>query len=443
MSEFDRPRGTRDFRPEEMARRRALQERLRDVLEGFGYGEVQTPTFEHLELFTEKSGQNVVDQLYAFQDKSDRDLTLRPELTAPVIRFYNNELIAEPKPLRFHYFGNCFRYERPQSGRYREFWQIGIELIGAGGPSADAEVIAVAQACIEAAKVPSYELRVGHIGLLQLLVSRLPCDEETRSATYPLIDKDDPDLRTHLEATGAEAALVDAIETVATFETALDLSARPETVAATVERHLSPVLEALDRLELKEAAEQQAAHALAYLTHTLSDLAAYDVAEVTLDLGVARGLDYYTGVVFEFEAPDLGAEKQICGGGSYTLAEVLGGQPTPTAGFGLGFDRVLLVSELEPKAAGPQVHLAPIGEAARLPAAELATELRRAGIRCTLDINERSPSKNLDFADKNGIPRVLLLGSNELEAGTVTVKEMSTGDQVELDRGKLIDHLQA
>ncbi|MDX1612572.1 MAG: His/Gly/Thr/Pro-type tRNA ligase C-terminal domain-containing protein, partial [Candidatus Thermoplasmatota archaeon] len=154
-----------------------------------------------------------------------------------------------------------------------------------------------------------------------------------------------------------------------------------------------------------------------------------------------RGLDYYTGVVFEFEAPDLGAEKQICGGGSYTLTEVFGGQPTPTAGFGLGFDRVLLASDLEPERTGPQVHIAPIGDAARHPAGEIASTLRKAGIPCTLDINERGPSKNLDFADKNAIPKVLLLGSRELEEGVATVKDMASGEQTTVDLDDLVEHL--
>ncbi len=441
MSGFERPRGTRDFRPEEMARRRALQDELRGVLERFGYGEVQTPTFEHLELFTEKSGEAVVEQLYAFQDKGERDITLRPELTAPVIRFYNSELIAEPKPLRLHYFGNCFRYERPQSGRYREFWQIGLELIGAEGPAADAEVIAVANACIEAAEVPAFELRVGHIGLLQMLVSKLPTDEETQAATYRLIDKDDEDLVAHLEGTGAEQALTDAIETVSSFEIPVDLSDGPEAVQDRLHKALDPVRQALAGLDLDEDEDATASEHLAYVAETVALLSAYGVDELTLDLGVARGLDYYTGVVFEFEAPDLGAEKQICGGGSYTLAEVLGGQPTPTAGFGLGFDRVLLVSELETESTAPQVHIAPIGDEARRPATELAAELREAGIRCTLDINDRGPSKNLDFADKNGIGQVLLFGSRELEDGVATVKDMGTGDQEQVPLADLASYL--
>lgn len=444
MASFERPRGTRDFGPEEMARRRALKERMRAVFERYGYQAVRTPTFEHLELFTAKSGEEIVEQLYAFEDKSERELTLRPELTAPVIRFFNNELRARPRPIRVYYFGNCFRYERPQSGRYREFWQFGCELIGAGGPAGDAEVIAIAHDCVQAAGVPQLDLRVGHIGLTQLLVERLPSDEEAKAKTYRLIDKDDEELVGHLQDAGAGKPLVEAIDTVAGFVEPVELAEGPEAARAALDERLDPVREALDALELDEDEREAAKRTLVELADTLSQLASLGVDEALADLGVARGLDYYTGVVFEIEVPELGAEKQVAGGGSYTLAETLGGQPTATTGFGLGFDRVLLVSDVEAEGAPARVHVTPIGEEARRPASELATELREAGVATTVDLRERSISKNLDLADRLSIPKVILLGSDEIEAGEVTVKDMASGEQRSVAREpieELVDEL--
>ncbi len=451
MASFERPRGTRDFDPEEMGERRALQARMREVFERFGYQEVATPTFEHLELFTEKSGDEIVDQLYAFEDKSERELTLRPELTAPVIRFFNQELRARRKPLRLFYFGNCFRYERPQSGRYREFWQFGAELIGAPGPGGDAEIIAIANACVEAAGAETI-LRIGHIGILQQLVGALPVEAAKQAEVYRLIDKDAEELGETLAATGAPTPLCDAIETLASeADVDLDLDRAPEDVRerfrSTLEDlpgftgeapHLGEKLQAAD---LSKAARQRLGEAFTELEETLVRLGEHGVGQARLDLGVARGLDYYTGVVFEIEAPELGAESQVAGGGRYTLAETLGGQPTATTGFGLGFDRVLLASAVEADAAPATVHVVPIGDAARRPAGEIAHELRQAGIATTIDLRDRSISKNLDYANSLGIPKVILLGSNELDQGVATVKDMASGDQTEVDLDALTEHL--
>ncbi|MCD6573425.1 MAG: ATP phosphoribosyltransferase regulatory subunit, partial [Thermoplasmata archaeon] len=139
-----KPRGTRDFLPEDMAKRRWLEEKIRDVFQKYGYEEIATPTIEHLELFTLKSGEQIMEELYAFEDKGGRKLALRPELTAPVMRLYVEKLQMEAKPLKFFYFGNCFRYDRSQKARYREFWQFGCELIGSNRPEAIAELIAMA-----------------------------------------------------------------------------------------------------------------------------------------------------------------------------------------------------------------------------------------------------------------------------------------------------------
>jgi len=141
---LQKPRGTRDFLPDEMERRRLIERRMREAARRWGYREVSTPDFEHLELFTMKSGEGIIQEMYVFEDKGGRQMTLRPEVTAAVLRMYVNEGKVLPKPIRWCYFADCFRYERPQKGRYRQFWQFGVELIGADTPSADAEVVMLA-----------------------------------------------------------------------------------------------------------------------------------------------------------------------------------------------------------------------------------------------------------------------------------------------------------
>jgi len=185
---FQRPRGTRDFLPEEMQLRRELESRICGIFRSFGYREVGTPTFEHLELITAKSGEDIVERLYSFQDKGGRWLALRPEFTAPVMRMYVNSLQSAPKPLRLYYFGPCFRYERPQAGRYREFWQAGVELIGSDSPEAQAEVIALADAVLRELKL-SYELHVGSVGVLRRLLAEHGIGEEEQVKIMGLIDR--------------------------------------------------------------------------------------------------------------------------------------------------------------------------------------------------------------------------------------------------------------
>ena len=178
--EFERPRGTRDFLFEEMRERKHAEDILRNVFENYGFGEVQTPLFEDLKLFTTKSGEEIVDQLYNFKDKGDRDLALRPEITAPIARLYLNELQKTSKPIKIYYYGSCFRYERPQKGRFRQFWQFGCELIGAKTPEGEAEVIAMCNNAIEELGITTAEFNVNHLGIIRGLFAHFDIDTATQ-----------------------------------------------------------------------------------------------------------------------------------------------------------------------------------------------------------------------------------------------------------------------
>ncbi len=171
VQRIQRPRGTRDFSPDEMYRRRQVESIMRQTCKTFGYMEIGTPTFESLKLFTAKSGEGIVKQLYNFKDKGGRDIVLRPELTAPVMRFYVNELQGFSKPLKLFYFGNCFRYEEPQKGRFREFYQFGAEVIGG---KADSEVIALAVKILKNAGLKNFILKIGHLGILRNILGNVP-----------------------------------------------------------------------------------------------------------------------------------------------------------------------------------------------------------------------------------------------------------------------------
>lgn len=401
---IQRPRGTRDFTPAEMHRRRKVEQAMRDACTRAGFGEIVTPTFEHSELFTTRSGQGVIDEMYVFKDKGDREMALRPEITASVIRFYVNELSTLPKPLKLYYVGNCFRYENPQSGRYREFFQLGAELIGTKTPETDAEVIALAVNCIRSVGLEDYVVRVGHIGILKSLVKAEVKDEKVAAEVLRMLDKEDFDAMGDMfDAKDLPRSLFDRIVTMA------------ETKGG---------VEVLDTLEASEATD--------HLREVFSVLKLYGIDDCQIDLGIVRGLDYYTGMVFEIDAPRLGAEKQIMGGGSYTLSELFGGEPIFSTGFAIGLDRVVLASEAErPKDefVPLDVYVVPVGEEMRKYAFGLVARLRSQGLRADVDIMRRSLSKNLKYASAVGTRFAVIVGKEEMAKRSVTVRDMRSGEQ--------------
>ena len=325
--EFERPRGTRDFLFEEMRQRKEAENTLRRVFENYGFGEVQTPLFEDLKLFTTKSGEEIVDQLYNFKDKGGRDLTLRPEITAPISRLYLNEMQKSAKPIKLYYYGSCFRYERPQKGRFRQFWQFGCELIGAKSPEGEAEVIAMCNSSLEALGITTAEINVNHLGIIRGLFKHFDIDEATQREIMIVIDKGDKELLKE-SLIGENPIIKDNAELNDVLLKLIDMVG-DSSIIKTIEDLVSPYEEARDALEeFKE------------LVDTLKS---FQVTNYKLNLGVARGLDYYTGIVFEVYVQGLGAQKQVCGGGTYNLVKLFGGEDVASTGFALGFDRLMNV----------------------------------------------------------------------------------------------------
>ncbi len=401
---IQRPRGTRDFGPAEMAKRRKVEQAMRDACARFGFGEVVTPTFEHSELFTLRSGQGIIDEMYVFKDKGDREMALRPEITAAVIRFYVNEMSTMPKPLKLYYLGNCFRYENPQSGRYREFFQIGAELIGTKTPETDAEIIALAVNCIRSAGLENFVVRIGHIGILKSLVKDQIKDEATAAEILRMLDKEDFDAMGDVfDAKALPRGLFDKIVSIADIKGGIDELNNLEDSDAT--RHLREVF---DVLKL------------------------YGIEECQVDLGIVRGLDYYSGMVFEVDAPRLGAEKQILGGGSYTLSELFGGEPVFSTGFAIGIDRVVLAVEAEGPIKTPaplDAYVIPAKDDMRKYAFGIVARLRSQGLKADVDIMRRNLSKNLKYAASVGASYAIIVGNEEMAKRSVTLRDMKTGKQ--------------
>ena len=394
-----RPKGTRDFIPAQMGKRRWLQDVFRRQAELFGFREVATPAFEHVELFTLRSGQGIIEDMYDFWDKGGRHLALRPELTAPTMRLYIEELLGEPKPLKLSYLGNCFRYEQPQRGRYREFWQFGAEILGAKRVHGEIELLALADSCLRASGLKRFVLRIGHVGILKKILEDANIPPKDQAPLMPLIDKrDHAGLRAALERMGADAS------------------------------HVMDVLMSTGGREILSKVPGSG------LEEVVDGLADCGVTEYLIEPGIARGLDYYTGMVFEADVPDLGAEKQVLGGGTYALAELLGAESIESTGFAIGFDRVLVALEAQGAEFPParlDFYIIPMGPPERKAALRVLSEMRRSGLAADIDLAGRNLSKALKCASDAGASEAVLIGEEELRKGTLSVKDLATGEQRE------------
>lgn len=396
--EVQRPRGTRDFLPEEMIKRRFIENRLRDVAVRWGYGEIKTPTFENIELFTLKSGEGILGEIYNFKDKGDREIALRPELTAPVIRMYVEELQRSAKPLKFYYFDNCFRYERPQKGRFREFFQFGVEIIGSARPESEAEVIAMAAEMLKSAGVKG-DLHVGNLGIVRTLLKDLEVEHQSKIMRF-VDKKDNKGLEDFLDRIHAPDEMRGKL---------LRLIGLSGMNAVHEARELLGDIESISQFE------------------ALLDLLDVYGLDYQVDLGIARGLDYYTGMVFEIYCEGLGAQNQVCGGGSYRLAQLFGGEDTPSTGFAIGFDRIMEICEVKPEA--PRRIVIVSFEDTRKEAIVIAQKLREH-VPVYIDVMGRKFKDQIAYANTIGASHVVIVGKNELDAGKVALKDMKTGEQV-------------
>ncbi|ADI73134.1 histidyl-tRNA synthetase [Methanohalobium evestigatum Z-7303] len=404
---LSKPRGTRDFLPGETARRRYVENTIRDVVIKWGYSEVMTPTFETLELFTLKSGDDIIGELYNFTDKGGREIALRPELTAPVMRMYVNKLQSEPHPLKLFYFENCFRYERPQKGRFREFWQFGTEVIGSDKPEADAEVIALAVNILDSVGVNG-ALHVGDLRIIRHILSGLDNEQQTKVMRY--VDKnDDKGLDDYLEEIEVPAE---------TRRNLFELISLQGNDALEKAREITGDIPELDNFE-----------------ELLKLLDVYGL-DYTIDFGIARGLDYYTGMVFEIYAEGLGAQNQVCGGGSYQLIKLFGGGEVPSTGFGIGFDRIMEVASIEPEETKKLVVVST--DSTRFEAIDIANRLREV-YPTHVDIMERNFKSQLSFANMVEADYAVIVGEREIESGKLTLKNMHTGEQCSMTVDEILN----
>jgi len=402
------PRGTRDFTSIEMQKRLIVENKIRTTFKKFGYNEVQTPVFETLDLFTAKSGEGIINEIYSFQDKGGRDLALRPELTAPVMRMYIDRLQMEPKPLKLFYFGNCYRYDRPQKGRYREFMQAGCELIGVDTPEGYAELIAMGYKILENVGLNNIQLNIGDLTILSAMFKKIKLSEDKQKYLIPLIDK-------------------------SMFEEVL-AALRDFKINPRVASEFIGILTTNDFKKISEYIEEDKTinEEINKLNKVLDFLKnSFKIKNFNIKISIVRGLDYYKGIVFEIEAPALGAEKQLCGGGAYELIPSFGGSQTPTSGFAIGFDRAILALEIEEYKFPNEkldIFIIPVNEDMISKSLEIAETLRK-NLRVDVDLLRRGIGKSLKYASAINSQKTIIVGPKELEEKSVTVRDMITGIQ--------------
>jgi len=426
------PRGCRDFSPEEMEKRRFLEERFRETAKLFNFREVAMPAFENSELFIRKSGEEIIRQLYTFKDKGDRSLALRPEMTAQVLRFYSSNFQFAPKPLKFFYFGNCFRYERPQKGRYREFWQFGVEIIGSRTPEAAVELLMLAVSMYENAGLKKWRLKIGNVGILRSIFELLGLSDEEKKTAFTLLDKG---LQVSFKDFILEKGIVESGLAEFLFSTTKDKPLPKISAGKAFQGTIEPLLVYLrsKKISSKKPAVFSELESQVDNFCRILDLLYEFTDRYVVDLWIARGLDYYTNMVFEIEVPTLGAESQICGGGEYSLDKVFDIDSKGCSGFAIGFDRSLLALEQEGfsfQKPELKVFVIPFeAEGCRPFALKALAKLRKADISADIEISGRTIGKAFKYADKIGAKYVVVVGEDEVKTETVTVKDMTSQTQ--------------
>ena len=494
---IQRVRGTTDVLPPDDARLRRLEGRLREGFEGFGYQGMQTPIIEPLELFLRKSGDEIIARMYSFSHWNRR-LCLRPELTASVIRAFIDQLQGHSLPLRVHYGGPIFRYERPSRGRSRQFTVVGLELIGASGAAADAEVLHLACAGLEAVGITRYRLVVGHLGAALQLLAKLGMSDHAQGL---VLDQMEPIARGRVDPEDAIARVAGLLgggmpsSNGAASELPPGLASLPPeqatAVAADILGRASLPVEGgareprdiIQRLLAKarrpDPTDQVRAafdfvgqlHAAAgppellssrlgplletrglstapidEVRSALSLLQAYGPmspeAEVQVDLSLARGLRYYTGLVFEIYVDSDEGPLQLCGGGRYDdLVRSLGGrEAAPACGFQYGVERLDLALPNEEHPGMPRVLVVGVTPDDHSVALEVAHSIRQiGGLTVEQDVRLRGVKSALRYADRAGMDLVLIIGERERQDNVVVLRDMRSREERRVQRGEIVE----
>jgi len=424
MAEFKTVRGMRDFLPEEAKIMRYIEGKTRKIAELYGYMEIITPVLEPYELLAAKAGEDVRLRMYAFKDLGDRMVAMRPEFTPSVARLVATTLRNEPKPLRLFCVGSLYRYDEPQQGRYREFWQSNFELMGSDKPEADAEIILLTNSLMEIVGLKNYSFKVGHVGVLRGIMSKEGLDEKVQNDSMQLMDKKQYDDAFELvKKAGASN------NCIATLRKLVELK--------------GDNLKIIEKMKLVVKDYDKALKAAENLQEILKLIQASGCKiNITIEAGFARGLEYYTGIIFEVNVPEL--EKALAGGGRYDrLIELFGGEPTPAVGIAHGIDRIMLAFQMQKATLKTKeekkVMVIPISEDLKGEALRISQMLRKVGIPVEVEVSGRKVSKALEDSDRRKMDYAIIVGEKELKADSVVLRDLAKREQRIVKIGKIAE----
>jgi len=414
MVEFKTVRGMRDFLPEEAKIMRYIEDKARRVAELYGYKEIITPVLEPYELLAAKAGEEIRLRMYTFKDLGERMVAMRPEFTPSVARLVATTLRNEPKPFRLFCVGSLYRYDEPQQGRYREFWQSNFELMGSDKPEADAEIILLTNSLMTLVGLRNHTFKIGHVGVLRGVMSGEELDEKVQNGAMQLMDKKQYNEAFRLiEEAGSSSKCIATLRKLVKLRGGnLGIIEKMKQLVKNYEEALKATENLQQILKLVKASECK--------------------IEMTVEAGFARGLEYYTGIIFEVNVPEM--DKALAGGGRYDrLIALFGGEPTPAVGVAHGIDRIMLAFQLQKTALKTKderkTMIIPISEELNGEALKISQMLRDADISVEVEVTGRKVSKALEDANRKRMDYAIIVGEKELKEGSVVVRNLVKREQ--------------
>lgn len=418
MPTFQTVRGMRDLLSDEAEMLTFVMNKARETAGLYGYREVITPVIEPYELLSAKSGEEIRQRMFTFKDLGNRTVALRPEFTSSIARLATAELKNEPKPLRTLSVGSVYRYDEPQRGRYREFYQSDFEIIGSSNPEADAEIILLTDRFMKSVGLANYAFKLGHAGIIRGILSQENVDEKTQNTILQRMDKKEFD----------EAfKLIESEECISILRGSLELKT-------------DDVFETVERIESHVEGYCKAAESAKELKSLLRLITEGGCPIQSVEPAFARGLEYYTGMIFEVYIPEL--DIALGGGGRYDrLIEVFGGEPTPATGVAHGLDRIVLALQMQKstlmKEKKKRVTVIPVNQTVREEALKISEILRERGISTELEVMGRKVNKALEDADRRKFDYAVIVGKRELEQNAVMVRDLLKREQSVVEISKL------
>lgn len=425
MSTFKTVRGMRDFLPEEAKTMKYIEGKTRRVAELYGYKEIMTPVVEPYELLSAKAGEEVRSRMFVFKDLGGRDVALRPEFTASVARLVATTLKNEPKPFRLFCIGSIYRYDEPQKGRYREFWQSNYELMGSNKPEADAEILMLTNSLMKMTGLKNYSFKVGHVGVLRGILSEEKLDDRAQNGILQLMDKKQyEDALRLVEDSGASKNCLAVLKDLMKLKGSMTLEITEK------------IKECVEDYEKAVDAAENLSEILKLVLESGCEV------DMTVEAGFARGLEYYTGMIVEPNVPEL--DIALGGGGRYDrLIELFEGEPTPAVGVAHGIDRIMLAMQLQKAKIVTKeektVMVIPVKEELKGEALKIAQALREADIPVEVEAMGRKITKALEDTDRRKMDYAIIVGEKELKEGAVVIRDLRKREQETVKIKRIIE----